>query len=614
MLGGAYRITRMIGRGGMGAVYEATHVRLPKRFAVKFLQKDVRKDKAAFARFQREAEVASSIGNRHIAEVFDFNYLEDGSPYMVMEYLEGEDLAGRLRTRGRLTPREALDLCGQVSSALSAAHKRGIVHRDLKPENIFLIGTDEGDDFVKLLDFGISKIRNSEQTVTADMTMLGTPAYMSPEQARGDQKVIDARTDVYALGAVIYEALTGQPAFGGESVYAILMKIANEMPQPLQDLVPDLPLEADAVVRKALAKDPAQRYGTGSEFWKALRHAFDLSAVSSQPGVPIPIAPAHTPTPTPSAPRSARSAPAPAAPASMRTVAYRTPTPVAPRTTPAPPRVVDAREAPQTPAPAPAPTRTPASARARTPGSAPARTPATARTPAPEPPSDLERARLATAPTMARPSTASVKPSTLSGAAAESVRMPSLLEREPLSRRKARLIGAAAGVALVLGLWAVLHRAPRAPAPLAQPSPPENKPAAVAISPAPAAPPEAPLDPPRRVEPAPTPPAAAPAKPDHVRIRFAVTPRHATITLEGKPVSESTVTLPRSGKPQRLVISAEGYQQKQLDFAPTRDRTLRIELAPSGHERPHLGVARPPQKPAPNDKKKPSSLMSGSEL
>src|SRR5262245_31570175 len=259
VLGGAYRITRLIGRGGMGAVYEAAHLRLPKRFAVKFLQRDLPKDKEAFARFQREAEIASSLGNRHIAEVVDFNSTPDGSPYMVMEFLEGEDLSTRLRASGRLTLDAATSVCGQIASGLGAAHRRGIVHRDLKPENIFLCPSDDGTDFIKLLDFGISKIRGAQKTITGDMMMLGTPAYMSPEQARGDAKHIDERTDVYALGAVMFEALTGRPAFDGESVYAILMKIANEMPPLLHEVAPEVPAEVDVVIRRAMAKDPAQR-------------------------------------------------------------------------------------------------------------------------------------------------------------------------------------------------------------------------------------------------------------------------------------------------------------------------------------------------------------------
>jgi len=275
VLGGAYKVGRLIGRGGMGSVYEASHVRLPKRYAVKLLQRSLTDDKEAFARFQREAEIASSIGNRHIAEVVDFNFLPNGVPYMVMEYLEGEDLATRLRRVHRLPPRAALDLCGQVAAGLSAAHKRGVVHRDLKPENIFLCPTDEGDDFIKLLDFGISKIRGAQKTMTGDMMMLGTPAYMSPEQARGDVRRIDQRTDVYALGAVMYEVLTGRPAFEGENVYATLMKIANEMPEPIHEVVPEVPPALDDVVRQALTKEPSGRQPSATDFWKALKAAFE---------------------------------------------------------------------------------------------------------------------------------------------------------------------------------------------------------------------------------------------------------------------------------------------------------------------------------------------------
>ena len=298
VLGGAYRITRLIGRGGMGAVYEAAHLRLPKRFAVKFLQRDLPKDKEAFARFQREAEIASSLGNRHIAEVVDFNAMPDGSPYMVMEYLEGEDLSTRLRTSGRVPLLRAVDLCGQITSGLGAAHKRGIVHRDLKPENIFLCPSDDGADFVKLLDFGISKIRGAQKTLTGDMMMLGTPAYMSPEQARGDVKNIDERTDVYALGAVMFETLAGRPAFDGESVYAILMKIANELPPSLQDCISDVPAEIDAVLRRAMAKTPAERQANVGDFWKQFKEAAHAPV---QPVVTLDPTPAPMPAPRPRA-------------------------------------------------------------------------------------------------------------------------------------------------------------------------------------------------------------------------------------------------------------------------------------------------------------------------
>ena len=310
-MGGAYRVTRLIGRGGMGAVYEAAHLRLPKRFAVKFLQRDLPKDKEAFARFQREAEIASSLGNRHIAEVVDFNAMPDGSPYMVMEYLEGEDLSTRLRTSGRVALARAVDLCGQITSGLGAAHKRGIVHRDLKPENIFLCPSDDGTDFVKLLDFGISKIRGAQKTITGDMMMLGTPAYMSPEQARGDVKNIDERTDVYALGAVMFETLSGRPAFDGESVYAILMKISSEMPQALHELVGDVPGEVDAVLRRAMAKSPAERQPNVAEFWKQFK---DASHAPVQPVVTLD----STPSPNVQRPRQKSNAPMTTAPTMAR--------------------------------------------------------------------------------------------------------------------------------------------------------------------------------------------------------------------------------------------------------------------------------------------------------
>jgi serine/threonine-protein kinase len=302
VLGDAYRVTRLIGVGGMGAVYEAAHLRLPKRFAIKCLHRELTRNQDAFARFQREAELATSLGNRHIVEVLDFNVLPDGSPYMVMEFLEGEGLSARLEREGRIAPREALDICAQVVSALAAAHKQNVVHRDLKPDNIFLCPGDEGA-FVKLLDFGVSKIRgDTEQNLTGDLAMLGTPSYMAPEQARGEARAVDQRADVYALGAVVYEMLTGQTAFGGDTVYEVVTKIATQMPPIMHDVVPGLPPGADAVVRRALAKEPALRPESAVEFLRELTAAIEADEAplagdldhhpADLEGVPTSISPA----------------------------------------------------------------------------------------------------------------------------------------------------------------------------------------------------------------------------------------------------------------------------------------------------------------------------------
>src|SRR5689334_9329504 len=178
VLGGTYRLERLLGRGGMGAVYEARHVRLPRRYAVKLLKLEFAHDRDVLDRFRREAEIASSLGHQNIAEVFDFNLSEDGQAYMVLELLEGEDLSNRL-AQGPLKLGQMLAVLRQVASALEAAHSRGIVHRDLKPSNLFLCKRKGGDELVKVLDFGISKVLHTPNTATQTGAILGTPNYMS---------------------------------------------------------------------------------------------------------------------------------------------------------------------------------------------------------------------------------------------------------------------------------------------------------------------------------------------------------------------------------------------------------------------------------------------------
>ncbi|MGE0551713.1 MAG: protein kinase [Kofleriaceae bacterium] len=273
VVGGMYQIVRRIGMGGMGAVYEAKHIRLPKRFAIKHLKKHHTRDSVAMARFQREAEIASSLGNRHIAEVFDFNVMPDGSPYMVMELLEGEDLRSRLR-RGPLELREALEICEQVVSALSAVHERGVVHRDLKPENIFLLPGEAGGVLVKLVDFGLSKV-HGDTAMTQSGSLFGTPAYMSPEQARSEVKEADHRTDIYSLAAVMFEALTGRPPFTGETVYALLWNIVNQEPPSAHDRFPSVPEKVAEVLQWAMAKVPAARPESAVELLIAVEGAIE---------------------------------------------------------------------------------------------------------------------------------------------------------------------------------------------------------------------------------------------------------------------------------------------------------------------------------------------------
>ncbi len=261
VVGGSYEITRLIGRGGMGSVWEAQHIRLPKSVAVKVLHGDVAADQDAFARFRREAEIASRLGHPNIVEVVDFNTLPSGTPYLVLELLAGESLAERL-VRGPVPLATALAIARQIASALAAAHRNDVVHRDLKPDNVFLVPTDSGGvlgESVKVLDFGISKIRNSQTVVTQEAALVGTPQYMSPEQASGKNKFIDQRTDVFALGAIVYEMISGQSAFAGNTLAEVIFKVVFEETPPLEALVPGLPAPVAAAVRRALIKDLAMR-------------------------------------------------------------------------------------------------------------------------------------------------------------------------------------------------------------------------------------------------------------------------------------------------------------------------------------------------------------------
>jgi serine/threonine-protein kinase len=268
----AYEITHLLGKGGMGAVWAARHLRLPgKRVAIKVLLGGM-DDAQALARFRREAEVASRIGHAGIVEVLDFNQLPDGTPYQVLEYLSGESLGARLR-RGPLPLATALDYARQIGSALAAAHRAGVVHRDLKPENIFLCPTDAGGvvaERVKVLDFGISKIRGSQTVKTQDQVLIGTPQYMAPEQASGQNAAVDARTDLFALGAIVYEMLAGRPAFSGDSVVAVIMNVVTGTPAPLASLAPAATPEVTAAIDRALAKKPDARFLDVAAFIEAL--------------------------------------------------------------------------------------------------------------------------------------------------------------------------------------------------------------------------------------------------------------------------------------------------------------------------------------------------------
>lgn len=291
-LAGKYRILGCIGQGGMGSVYEAVHIVIKRRFALKFLRADLAQNRSALARFQREAEAAGALENENIAQTVDFGIADDGAPYIIMEYLTGCDLARLLRYSGPLPIERAADLAIQACRGIQAAHAAGVIHRDLKPANLFIVRRSDQSDLLKILDFGIAKLQASDagQTITSTGGIFGTPAYMSPEQARGSNQ-LDERVDIYALGVILYEMLSGHLPHPGDSHNAMIYHISTQPALRLNRDVDPVPAALCEAVMRALATDPAQRQASVAELaeqlmpfarrtiWPALRDSgFDVSA------------------------------------------------------------------------------------------------------------------------------------------------------------------------------------------------------------------------------------------------------------------------------------------------------------------------------------------------
>src|SRR5689334_14403655 len=290
---GNYRVTELIGEGGMGVVYLAEHPAIGRRAAVKILRPGLTDNIEITKRFFNEARAANAIRHPGIVEVFDCGTLPTGVSYIVMELLEGENLAARLRRAGKLPIEEARRIAVQTASALSAAHAAGIVHRDLKPDNLFLI-PDERDpsaELVKVLDFGIAKLgqagSNTSSVRTRTGSVMGTPAYMSPEQCRGTRE-IDHRTDIYALGVILYEMVCGRPPFVSEGFGEMVHLHISAAPPP-RTINPAIPEFIERLILCCLAKEPGERLQTMSDV-----HA----ALTGRPTLPPPVAaPARTPAP-----------------------------------------------------------------------------------------------------------------------------------------------------------------------------------------------------------------------------------------------------------------------------------------------------------------------------
>ncbi len=277
-----YRVLRKLGEGGMGVVYLAEHVIIEKRVALKVLSEDFARKADLVQRFMQEAKAASKIGHENIVDIHDFGETPSGSVFIAMEYLDGRDLASVIRAEGALPFERCRHIVTQICRALGAAHSKGIIHRDMKPENVYLVEREGRADFAKILDFGIAKISSLDNEGGARLTrtgmIFGTPEYMSPEQARGDRA--DYRVDIYAVGCILYEMLTGDVPFHADTFMGVLTKHMFEQPEPPSVRAPDnqVPADVEAVVMKALAKDRDQRFQTMKEFSVALAACGGLDA------------------------------------------------------------------------------------------------------------------------------------------------------------------------------------------------------------------------------------------------------------------------------------------------------------------------------------------------
>jgi len=285
-----YRIDGLIASGGMGDVYRATHLRLQGGVAIKVLHRDLLSEEGLLARFRTEAKIMAGLHHPHIVHVFDFDVTDDGVPYLAMELAEGSDLRTLSGQQRPMSPQQVSQIVSQIAGALGAAHAHGVVHRDLKPENVVLVPMPDGSLCAKVVDFGVSKARGVPR-ITVEPALIGTPEFMAPEQAQGQNDLIDHRTDQFALGILAYFMLTGREPFRGASPVAVLYQVVHEEAPAMSSYVDWRCRRIDAVVRRAMSKNPAKRFPTIQAFGQALEEAVaqDLgSSTRARRATPVP--------------------------------------------------------------------------------------------------------------------------------------------------------------------------------------------------------------------------------------------------------------------------------------------------------------------------------------